>query len=132
MRRTPTPLAEVYAWHRDALAGKRPAITYEVHAGFYKRKLVKGGPFVPARIWLHQETDPETGELVADEVYLCEVDGKRLDAEEQWTWLCSRPITEAEFNFMSADASWCQENAPEAPQANPRAPVASRAIPPLF
>jgi hypothetical protein len=63
---------------------------------------VKGGPFVPVKIFLEQQIDPETGELLGDEVMRCEVDGKRRVPEEEWTWVADNPISEEDFLDMLA------------------------------
>lgn len=131
MIRRPTILPDLYAWHRQALAGFKPQVTHEPQCGWFKRRLVQGGPMVPARIWMHQEID-EDGELTAPEELRCEVGGKRCDPVDAWTWICADPITEAEFNYMVADAAYCREHHPSSPEANPTARAASRSIPPLF
>lgn len=132
MIRTPTPLADLYAWHRAALAGEKPQITHEPQCGWFKRRLVQGGALVAARIWLHQEIDPETGDLTAPEELRCEVGGKPRDPVDEWTWIADAPISESEFNFMVADAAYCREHHPSSPEANPTVRAASRSIPPLF
>lgn len=132
--RTPTPLDSLYGWHRDAMDPqvKLLAITGEPQCGWYTRRLVKGGLIVPARIWLHQEIDETTGELIGDEVLRCEVAGKERDPDDEWMWLAASPITEAEYDFRTADASWCRTHAMDSPEANPTLRVSTRTIPPLF
>jgi hypothetical protein len=108
------------AWWRAALAGKRPPIHDSTpQPGFYKRCIVRHGPMVPARIWLVQVVDEETGELMADEVFACEVGGKPRSAAEQWSYLAANPITEADFNHMTARARWAAQHADDHPIANP-------------
>lgn len=122
--RQPTPARVLYAWHTKAMAGDRSlVITDDAQCGWFKRKLVKDGPWVAARIWMHQPIDPETGELEGDEFLLCEVAGKPRDAGDQWTWLASNPISKADYEFMLADARWAKTNAPTDPIANPDQPV---------
>ena len=126
MIRRPTPASIAYAWHRNAMKGVLAddfASNDEPQCGFFKRRLVKGGPFVPARIWLDQWIDEDTGELMADEVLLCEVNGEFGDPHEQWTWLCAMPISEAEFNYLEAVRRHVGWHEPEQPQANPRQPI---------
>jgi hypothetical protein len=120
--RQPTPTADQLAWWRDALSGfgKVVGTINKPQCGWFKRRLVHGGPFVPARIWLEQEVDSDTGELIADEVMLCEVDGRRCDPVEQWPRLWTEVITEAEFNYMTATRNWAAWWAPSDPVANPR------------
>lgn len=131
--RAPTPLAPLYEWHRASLdpSVKLLAITGEPQCGWYTRRLVKGGPIVPARIWLHQEID-EDGELVGPEILRCEVAGKERDPDEEWMYLADSPITQAEYDFRVADASWCRAHAMDSPEANPTLRVSTRTIPPLF
>lgn len=118
--RNPTPKSTLYEWHTRALAGKNPAIDDTPHCGWFKRKLVKGGVFVPARIWMVQEVDPVTGELLNDELLQCEVNGAHADPEEAWSWICANPITEAEFNYLTARISYAQRNEPDDAFADPR------------
>lgn len=120
--RQPTPLAEQYAWWRHALdgCGKIVASALEPQCGWYKRKMVSGGIHVPAKIWIDQRIDPETGELIADEVLRCEVDGREEPPLFAWPWLFANPITESEFHYMRAMAEWAREHAPDDPAARPR------------
>lgn len=131
--RKPTEEAVVYAWWRNAIKGnlaeEPSSFSEEPEAGFFKRRLVKGGPFVPARIWLYSPTDPETGDLCGDEVLQCEVDGQYRDPEQEWSWLCGNPITEAEFNHLTALRQWSEQHAPTEPYASPRQPVNWLAVP---
>ena len=110
--RSPTSHSRAYSWHRDALAGKKPQITHEPECGWFRRKLVKGGPFVPARIFYEQPVDETTGELIGDEVMRCEVDGKRRVPDDEWTWLASDPISQEEFLAMSASSFALADDAP--------------------
>lgn len=127
MIRRPTPREVAYRWHSEALKGALgDDVDYfgdEPQCGWFKRRLVKGGPFVPARIWLDQCIDPETGELVADEVMLCEVDGQWADAEAQWPWLCANPISEAEYDYMTARRAYAAVWSPDDPAATPHKAV---------
>jgi hypothetical protein len=124
MASTPTPRADLYRWHTNALLGvygdPDVACTEEPQCGWFKRRLVKGGPYVPARIWMFQWADDESGDLVADEVLQCEVDGERADVNDQWPWLMSIPIAEHEFRYMEAVRLHCQVFEPCDPISNPR------------
>ncbi len=114
--------ADLCRWHTTALEDLRLhldlEVTDEVQCGWFKRRLVKQGPWVPCKIWLYQPI--EDGELVGDEKWQCEVNGQYADAEDQWLWLCQNPITEADYNYMVASLAWAAENAPDEPMANPR------------
>ena len=117
--RIPTPASSYLAWWRAAIAGDQPQITSEPHVGFFKRKLVRGGVFVPCEIRMVQEVCPETGELIADEYLDCLVNGIRHDPHEEWLWLCANPITEAEFKYLTGLRDWAAWHSPNDPAANP-------------
>lgn len=111
--RSPTTSAQAYSWHRKALAGENPPVHEGApQCGWFKRRLVKGGPFVPARIFMQSEMDPETGELLSDEKLVAEVNGKRADPTECWTWICGQPISRAEYLDMTA-ASFADQQEPK-------------------
>ncbi len=128
--RSPTPANELYAWHTRALAWwtrngdlrEMPGgpTLEEVHCGWYKRRLVRGGPWVPAAVWLHQEIDPETGELLGPEVLRCEVAGQECDPDDAWSYIAGAPISEQLYKLMHADSAWAKKWAPNDPIANPR------------
>jgi len=121
MMREPTSRAAAYVWHSRAMAGLEPPVVNEVpECGWFKRRLVKQGPFVPARIWLDSEIDPETGELMGDERLYAEVNGQWADPVEAWGWLCGNPISEAEFNYMTALHAHAERWEPQHPAANSR------------
>lgn len=121
--RRPTPIAQLYDWHTRALRGLVPINDGTPHCGWFKRKLVKGGVFVPARIWLDAVVDIGTGELLEPETLLCEVNGIRHDAYDQWSWLCGHPITEDEFRYLTALREHALRHEPDLPIANPQRPV---------
>ena len=95
--RTPTPDSIAYRWHRDMLAGDRPAThDGDPQCGWFKTRLIKGGPWVPARIWIEREIDHETGELCGPEEYRCEINGESKDPMIAWSYLAHSPISEAD------------------------------------
>lgn len=97
--RMPTPPSKALAWHRAALAGENPP-THDglPQCGWFKVRLIKGGPWVAAKIWIEREIDPLTGELAEPERYACEVDGERRSPASIWTHL--RPISKAEYEAL--------------------------------
>ena len=127
--RVPTPYAQLYAWHTAALRSPQAVISSVPECGWFKRKLVKGGVFVPARIWMFQDIDPETGELVSDELLQCEVNGASADPEDAWSWICSNPITEQEFRYLSARIDFALRHEPDDPFAAPTKPIDLNATP---
>lgn len=97
MIRQPSSFSALYAWHTAFMAGKNPPQhDGEPQCGYFKRRMVKGGPWVPARIYVEREIDPDTGELASDEVLRIEVNGVvRRDPCDHWTYLT--PISRGEF-----------------------------------
>lgn len=95
MIRQPSTMSQLYRWHRQAVAGEAPPI-HEGHpeCGWYRTRLVRGGPFVPVEIKVEREIDPETGELAGPERLIAIVDGMRRNPESIWTFLT--PITRDE------------------------------------
>lgn len=99
--RQPTSDAVAYAWWRAALAGDPVAVHEdEPQAGFFKSRLAYRGPFFPASIWIEGDVCPDTGELLSDERFACEVNGARRDPFEQWQYLAKRPVTRAEYDEL--------------------------------
>lgn len=125
------PTADPYAWHRAALAGERPPIHMdEVNCGWFKTRLVRAGPFVPARIWLERTLDETTGELLSDEVLCCDVNGKPCDPQDKWTWLAGHPIAESEYDYLMKLAGFAKSYDRREPLANPKEPTDLMHVPP--
>ena len=102
----------------------KPININEPQEGFYRRRLVRGGPWVPARIWWeYGEVDQESGHKMDDDVLHCLVNGRRRDPYREWLWLAKEPITEAEFNFMVDDAAHAKAHRPNDPKATPGKPI---------
>lgn len=129
--RQPTDLADAFQWWRDALAGRAPQITSEPHCGFFQRRFVRGGVFVPVAIFIEQETD-DAGELSTDERLVCLVNGKSADPEAEWTYCAGHPITEPEYRFLIERHKWAKENAPADPFAAPSRKIDFNALPADF
>ena len=117
--RQPTSRAEVYRWYDAVMRGEFVQITGEPQAGWFRRKLVKGGPFVGARIWMHQVLDHD-GLLADDERLRCEVNGREVfNVVDQWTYLAGNPISEDEFSHLLRLSRWAARNAEDHPAATP-------------
>lgn len=96
MMRQPTPRRVLYAWHDAMMRGERPATHMDdPQCGWFKTRLVRGGPFVPAIIKVEREICAMTGELLDDERLVCLVDGERRDPARVWTYL--RAISRDEY-----------------------------------
>lgn len=99
MMRQPSPMAALYAWHRAALAGDAPPVHEGLpECGWYRTKLVRGGPHVPVEIKVEREICPESGELLGPERLVAVVDGMRRDPASIWTFLT--PISRAEHDDL--------------------------------
>lgn len=130
--REPTPQRELYAfWMLNLKALGCTKITTEPQSGFYRCKLVKGGPWVPVAIWVHQETD-EAGELLSDETLQCLVDGKPHDAAQIWSYCADKPIAEDEYRFRIEYGRWARDWAPETPAAQPKQALDPNTAAPVF
>ena len=103
-------------------------------AGFYKRRFVRNGPWVPVEIWYGPPADPETGELLDRSLRWQAVEGDDAIScgLEAWASSCSNPITPAEFDYMHAVRDWARHWSPAAPEANPRRSIDLESIPPLL
>ena len=111
-RPVPT-VRDEWGWWKEELKHPGQRLPVDPQPGYYKRKLVKGGPFVMARIW--READPATGKTVVR----CEVGGQARDPLAEWTRLSMAPITAAEFGFEVADADHARKYRPGDPKATP-------------
>lgn len=130
--RRPTPIAALFAWHTAALRGLGPVNDGTPQCGWYKRRLVRGGVFVPARISMVQDICPETGELLSDELLRCEVNGFSVDPEEAWPWISGHPVSEQEFRYLGARIAFAIRHEPHDPFAMPARPIDLNRTPILF
>lgn len=85
------------------MAGENPSVTFEPQPGWFLKREERGGAFIPCSIWLEQPMDEATGELIGDEVLLCECGGDPCDPEATWTWLAKRPISKEEYDRRMAE-----------------------------
>lgn len=93
-------MTDPWAWWRAALAnpkeiGKSLKMTTTPEQGFYRRRLIKDGPWVPVAIWF----DTKSGKWLATRT----VDGADRDviADDEWTHCGSRPITLEEYERVA-------------------------------
>jgi hypothetical protein len=118
------------AEYGDALSrSKRTPAPMEPQCGFYKRKLVRHGPFVPGRIWVETPVD-DLGEADGDEVMKCVVDGRMKEPEDEWTYLCGHPITEREYNHLVKLSRYAKAHDSREPLANPARKIDLNKVPP--
>jgi hypothetical protein len=93
--------------------------------GFFKRKLVRGGPWVPAAIWWSGERN-EDGELEGDENLYCTVGVTPKDPIEEWSRVASNPITQEEYHRLMGDDRTLEDDEAD------RTPVDLNSIKPVF
>jgi hypothetical protein len=92
-------------WWRRALAGEPVTIRDgEPQPGYYRTKLVKGGPWVPARIWVEREFD-EDGEQVNEDKFRCVIGDAEADPMQKWVWLSGHPISLADYKQMRSQTN---------------------------
>ena len=88
MIRQPTPIDDQLAWHRAALADRStPRHDSDPQCGWYRMQARRGAPFAPVLVWLDQQIDADTGELMADERIRASTLGKDIDPVKVWTYL---------------------------------------------
>ena len=100
--RKPSSYRQLYGWWLGAIAGRNPPRHDGVpECGFFKKKLVRGGPWVPVRIFVERDIDPETGELTSDERFVWEMEGIRQDTHPgaEMSWLT--PISKEEYDRLN-------------------------------
>ena len=97
--RRPTLSKVLLDWHRRAIAGENPP-RHDGHpqCDWYRVRMVKGGPFVPLRIWCRQIIDPDTGELAEPEVIMADIGGEPGDPVGLWTY--AEPIRREAYEAL--------------------------------
>jgi hypothetical protein len=132
--RSPTTAAAALRWHDAAIEQRDMRLPHEVinddpQCGWFECRLTAGGPLLPARIWLEQDIDDDTGELVDDETMRCQVVFVEKDPVEFWSHLAKRPITQERYDYLMALGDWAAEWAPAHPFNEPRKRIEARDIP---
>lgn len=87
-----------YKYWRDCIDGRHPPFLDDPQAGFYRRKLGKGGGWLPVAIWRQDD-----GQLVA-------LDGDKLtEAWRVWGWCSSNATTEQAYRDKCAGKPYHDE-----------------------
>jgi len=104
--------------------------TGEPQVGFFKARLVKGGPYVPIKVSTIEDRDPETGDLLSDVKYVLEVGGREVpDWYERYpTGLVGEAVTLQEYSFTLEALAWDKANL----GIREREPIDLRKLPPIL
>jgi hypothetical protein len=102
--------ADPYRYWREGLkltGGKRAlsrdeqrdmGLSTEPQAGFWRRRLERGGGYVPVALWKQ-----------GDE-WRAIVNGRSADAEDVWTYCCNYPVTEDTYRAAANGEPWHDED----------------------
>jgi hypothetical protein len=111
--RAPTNRFAAWDWWREAVAGVAQATPtldapqcglFRGSQSFLDATGKRRKHYVAASIDLVQDVDPDTGELIGDETFVCIVAGRACDAHEQWIYLSGSPVSETEHARLLATA----------------------------
>ena len=107
-------------------------LTLEPQAGYYKCRLVRGGPWLPAVIWWHTAERGAAGELLGDEGWRCEIDGDARDPYKAWMSVAGRNIAKVEFLRLTKLRAWADKHARNDPYGKPGQAVDLNDAEPIF
>jgi len=133
MMREPTSVAQALRWHRKAMEQINMRLQHEVinddpQPGWFEVRMVKGGPMLPARIWLEADVD-DAGDLMDSETLRCQVVYVEHDPMKMWSRLSHRPISRERYDFLIAVGDWTAEWQPNSPLNDPFKRIEARDIP---
>ena len=116
------------------MADRATSLTPEV--GTFRLRLVKGGPWVAARIRHEPTRDPDDGTFLDRSFYwFGDINGENdpnpapsPNERVHRIWLWGERVAEDEFLFLLRDAEWATNYQPDDPRARPREAVDIRRI----
>lgn len=100
------------SWWTEEMKVRGQHVGDEPQCGFYMRKLVRGGQFVPARIFREPEYDWLTDKPTGRDILRCQLGLTFKDARAEWPRLSMTPISEADYNKMMK--AWQTDKPPPA------------------
>lgn len=119
-----------------------PRLTGHPAPGFFRVKLVRGGPWVPALIWrpcpmiipelLADTPAPEDWCLPTDRSRPLRARVGEREADPGEVWISGIAITPREYYWRFDLIKWAVESAPHEPEAKPRQAVDLTRSPALF
>jgi hypothetical protein len=99
--------AKDYEFWRAALRGERqPVHESNPRCGFYKRRLLRDGPWLPIAFWRDK-----------DDNIVCCFEGQLVDSVEHWTFAAKHPVSEASYRHYIRSGHWPDEGT-QAPRSN--------------
>jgi len=102
-------------------------------AGFYKMRLVRGGPFVAVRVFFEASRDPATGDVCdRSPRWQASIDGREADIWRAWPYCSGRPIDQAEYDYLLAVSAHARKHDPSMPEAVPGKPIDMNKLKPIF
>lgn len=97
-------MVDPYAWHAAAMAGLKPPVHSDPECGWFLRYTGTDGKemnyerhYLPASVYWERQIDPETGEILGDDILRCDIGGVFVDPEAAWISIAKRPISEDEY-----------------------------------
>ncbi|MCW2248264.1 hypothetical protein M2352_003898 [Azospirillum fermentarium] len=108
-------------------AGDAPRTVDRPEPGFFKIRLVRSGPWVPARIWNGPPHDPLTGDEL-DRSWRLQVQVFDFAPAAEFSRICrvwthGVRIAERDYRYMRDRIAWLRANRPADPLVNPFRPV---------
>lgn len=106
----------------------------EPRAGYFKTRLVRGGPKAGVRLFYGPPRDPHTGEeMDRSWRWQAEVNGQREELDRVWPGCMREEIDKTEYNYLSRTQKHALSTDPYNPLASPKKAVDwETASPPLF
>ena len=90
-------------------------------AGYYRMRLVMGGPLVGIRIWHGQPLDPITLEPMDRSLRWCAVaNGEIIEFDRVWPKCIGDPIDRKEYEYLESLTRHAKAHDPLHPSAAPR------------
>jgi hypothetical protein len=136
MPRLPTPPLDI------AQLQRRPRNLGSPQPGYFRLRLRRGGPWVPALIWLPCPfiVPLPLEETPAPEEWCRPHDRSRVlrgrigdrDVDPSEVWERGYTIDAKEYHWRLGLAEWATRHAPDQPEANPRQRAALERLPSLF
>lgn len=94
----------------------QPVNLEEPKEGYYRCKLIRGGPWQPVRIWVdHVEDRPS--------LLLATLNGKDIDPYQVYARCYGHQIQYSEYLYLTSLNEYAVKHAPDMPEAKPGEPV---------